>query len=107
MAGPISKNFDIERPETTIATINGFEEGSVPAVAIRKLFPDATTTEDLATEVENMLYNYDTKGVAESINSGLPQSWTAEDLMKPGAAAVVQRIYEVNNEVFRNLESLF
>jgi hypothetical protein len=81
--------------------------------AIRNLFPEANGVKaDLAVELDRMLYDFDTKGVRPTITEHLEQGrhvsgWSTESLQQPGAAAMIQRIYQANEDLYANIVHAF
>jgi hypothetical protein len=103
--GYVSRAFDVDRPDTMLTTLRGMDDAG--QASIRKMFPEAKTNEDIVVELDKMLYDYDTKGVKQTITDNLQHFGDAAALREPGAAAMVQRIWDANQTLYDDILRMF
>lgn len=109
VTGKLSRSFDSARLDSVTDVLKDMWDTDPGLVALRRNFPDADPR-DLAQRLDDQWFNFESKGIDKTVREQYAEIFAENgDLAKMGweARSVIQRISEVNKELYRNLSEVF
>jgi ParB-like nuclease family protein len=105
LAGYVSRAFEAERPGATLEVIRGLAKEDPAVAGLLQRF--GGTEDDIVKGIDDMLYGFDTKGPKAYIDEVAAGLKDELNLAEPGMQALLQKVYERNDQLFNDVVHTF